>query len=100
MDSQSSNPLFDLALVNSWRLYNNDCVANDFREKKDASLDFRMDIADTLYCTQIILAGINSNLLSPPLMPKGGPTTPVPESRTGRGSDPTAEPELTSKILF
>ncbi|GBP73809.1 PiggyBac transposable element-derived protein 3 [Eumeta japonica] len=42
----------DLALVNSWRLYNNDCVANDFpRNKKMPLLDFRMDIADTLSCT-------------------------------------------------
>ncbi|GBP89921.1 PiggyBac transposable element-derived protein 2 [Eumeta japonica] len=42
----------DLALVNSWRLYNNDCVANDFpRNKKVPLLDFRMDIADTLSCT-------------------------------------------------
>ncbi|GBP72361.1 hypothetical protein EVAR_55129_1 [Eumeta japonica] len=52
MDSQSSNPLLDLALVNSWRSYNNDCVANDFpRNKKMPLLDFRMDIADTLFCT-------------------------------------------------
>lgn len=39
----------DLALVNSWRLYHNDCKSNGFLSKDIMSLlKFRMDVADTL----------------------------------------------------
>ncbi|KAF9417156.1 hypothetical protein HW555_005667 [Spodoptera exigua] len=39
----------DLALVNSWRLYKNDCVANGYPRKDILTLlDFRFSVADTL----------------------------------------------------
>lgn len=39
----------DLALVNSWRLYKNDCVANGYSRKDTLTLlDFRFSVADTL----------------------------------------------------
>lgn len=39
----------DLIVVNSWRLYKNDCQANGLQRKDIMSLlDFRMDLADTL----------------------------------------------------
>ncbi|XP_060806296.1 uncharacterized protein LOC132903054 [Amyelois transitella] len=39
----------DLSIVNSWRLYKNDCVANKFPRKDTMPLlDFRMDVANSL----------------------------------------------------
>ncbi|XP_045492376.1 piggyBac transposable element-derived protein 3-like [Colias croceus] len=41
----------DLALVNSWRLYRNDCLANKLPRKESlALLDFRLNVADSLSC--------------------------------------------------
>ncbi|CAK1602445.1 unnamed protein product [Parnassius mnemosyne] len=43
---------FDLALVNSWRLYRNDCNRNNYARKDTMPLlDFRLDVADALSCT-------------------------------------------------
>lgn len=42
----------DLALVNSWRLYSNDCTSNNFVKNQTMPLlDFLMDVADTLSST-------------------------------------------------
>ncbi|XP_049880345.1 piggyBac transposable element-derived protein 3-like [Pectinophora gossypiella] len=41
----------DLACVNAWRLYKNDCTANGYRRKDTlALLDFRLDVAECLKC--------------------------------------------------
>lgn len=39
----------DLALVNAWRLYKNDCLANGVTRNKTLTLlQFRLDVADGL----------------------------------------------------
>lgn len=41
----------DLACVNAWRLYKNDCIANGYCRKDTlALLDFRLDVAECLKC--------------------------------------------------
>lgn len=42
----------DLAVVNSWRLYRNQCIANNMPARKIMDLlKFRLDLAETLLCT-------------------------------------------------
>lgn len=40
----------DLALVNSWRQYKNDCISNNCCKDMMSLLDFRLDVASALSC--------------------------------------------------